>query len=53
MRKMMLLVAVVAALGMVSQPTEARDRGFGFRHFSGHAGSELFTPLSILLTFHL
>jgi hypothetical protein len=41
MRKMLVLAAVVAALGMVSQPTEARDRGFGFRHFSGHAVSKL------------
>jgi hypothetical protein len=41
MRKMMLLAAVVAVLAMVSQPTEARDRGFGFRHFSGHTGPKL------------
>jgi hypothetical protein len=41
MRKIMLLAAVVAALGMLSQPTEARDRGFGVRHFSGHAGPKL------------
>jgi hypothetical protein len=41
MRKIMLLAAIVAALGMASQPTEARDRGFGFRHFSGHAGPKL------------
>jgi len=41
MRKIMLLAAVVAALGLVSQPTEARDRGFGSRHFSGHAGPKL------------
>jgi hypothetical protein len=41
MRKMMVLAAVVAALAMVSQPTEARDRGFGFRHFSGHAAPNL------------
>jgi hypothetical protein len=41
MRKMMVLAAVVAALGMVSQPTEVRDRGFGFRHFSGHAVPKL------------
>ena len=37
MRKMMALGTVVAVLAMVSQPTEARDRGFGFREFSGHA----------------
>jgi hypothetical protein len=36
MRKMMVLATVVAAFAMVSQPTEARDRGFGFRQFSGH-----------------
>ena len=41
MRKMMVLATVVAALGVVSEPTEARDRGFGFRHFSGHAGPKL------------
>jgi hypothetical protein len=40
MRKMMVLATVVAALAMVSQPTEARDRGFGFRQFSGHAVSK-------------
>jgi hypothetical protein len=41
MRKMVVLAAVVAALAMASQVTEARDRGFGFRHFSGHAGPKL------------
>jgi hypothetical protein len=41
MRKMILLAAVVAALAMASQPAEARERGFGFRHFSGHAGPKL------------
>ena len=41
MRKMMVLAAVVAALGIVSQPTEARDRGFGSRHFSGDAVPKL------------
>jgi hypothetical protein len=41
MCKMVVLVAVVAALGMASQPAEARDRGFGFRHVSGHAGPKL------------
>jgi len=41
MGKIMLLAAIVAALGMASQPAEARDRGFGFRHFSGHAGPKL------------
>src|SRR5688500_18741967 len=41
MGKMMLLAAIVAALAMASQPAEARDRGFGFRHFSGHAGPKL------------
>ena len=40
MRKVV-LAAVVAALAMASQPAEARDRGFGFRHFSGHAGPKL------------
>jgi hypothetical protein len=41
MRKIILLAAIVAALGMASQVTEARDRGFGVRHFSGHAGPKL------------
>ena len=41
MRPIVLLVAVVAALGMEPQPAEARDRGFGFRQFSGHAGPKL------------
>ena len=41
MRKVVVLAAVVAALAMESQPAEARDRGFGFRHFSGHAAPKL------------
>jgi hypothetical protein len=41
MRKMMVLTVVVAALGMASELAEARDRGFSFRHFSGHAGPKL------------
>jgi hypothetical protein len=41
MRKRMVLAAVVAAFGMVSPPTEAHDRGFGFRHFSGYATPKL------------
>jgi hypothetical protein len=41
MRKVVVLAAVVAALGMASHTAEARDRGFGFRHFSGHAGPKL------------
>jgi hypothetical protein len=41
MRPILLLVAVVAALGMEPQPAEARDRGFGFRQFSGHFGPKL------------
>jgi hypothetical protein len=35
------LAAVVAALWILSQPAEARDRGFGGRHFSGQAVSKL------------
>jgi hypothetical protein len=31
MRKLMLLGAMVAALGLAWQPTNARDRGFSFR----------------------
>jgi hypothetical protein len=41
MCKMVVLAAVVATLAMASQPAEARDRGFGSRHFSGHAGPKL------------
>jgi hypothetical protein len=41
MCKIMLLSAIVAVLGMAWLPAEARDRGFGFRHFSGHAGPKL------------
>ena len=41
MRKVVVLAAVVAALAMASPPAEARDRGFGSRHFSGHAGPKL------------
>jgi hypothetical protein len=41
MRKTMLLAAIVAALGTISQPAEAHDRGLSFRHFSGHAGPKL------------
>ena len=41
MRKAMVLAAVVAVLGLMSQQTEARDRGFGVRHFSGHAVPKL------------
>ena len=41
MRKMVVLAAVVAALAMASQPAEARDRGFGSRHFSAQSGPKL------------
>ena len=41
MPKIMLLAAMVAALGTVPQPTEAHDRGFGSRHFSGQVGPTL------------
>jgi hypothetical protein len=41
MRTIILIAAIIAALGTISQPTEARDRGFGFRHFSGHAAPKL------------
>ena len=40
MRKIM-LAAIVAALGMALQPAEARDRGFGSRHFSAHSAPKL------------
>ena len=41
MRKVVVLAAVVAALAMASQPAEARDRGFGSRHFSAQSGPKL------------
>jgi hypothetical protein len=41
MCRMVVLAAFVAALAMESEPAEARDRGFGSRHFSGHAGPKL------------
>ena len=41
MRRIILVSAIIAAVGLASQPAEARDRGFGFRHFSGHAGPKL------------
>jgi hypothetical protein len=41
MREILVPAAILAALGMASQVAEARDRGFGFRHFSGHAGPKL------------
>jgi hypothetical protein len=41
MCKMVVLAAVVAALAMASEPAEARDRGFGSRHFSAHSGPKL------------
>jgi hypothetical protein len=44
MRKILVLAAIVAAVGMVSQATEARDRTFSFRHFSPHAGTGFHLP---------
>jgi hypothetical protein len=41
MREIMLLSAIVTVLGMAWLPAEARDRGFGFRHFSGQVGQKL------------
>jgi hypothetical protein len=41
MRKIVLLAAMIAALGKTSQAAGAHDRGFSFRHFSGHAGPKL------------
>jgi hypothetical protein len=42
MRKIMLLAAILAVLGMASQWAAARDHGFGFRHFSEHAVPKLY-----------
>jgi hypothetical protein len=41
MRKILVLAAMVAAVGMASRLAEARDRGFGSRHFSWHAGPKM------------
>jgi hypothetical protein len=41
MRTIILVAAIIAALGTMSQPAEARDRGFGSRHFSAHSGPKL------------
>jgi hypothetical protein len=51
MRRIMLIAAITAALGMATQPAEARDRGFGFRYFSGHASPKLH-PRHHALKFH-
>jgi hypothetical protein len=42
--KIMLLTAIVAALGMVPQPSEADDGGFASRPFPGHFGPTLQLP---------
>jgi hypothetical protein len=44
MRKILMLAAMLAAVGIAPQPAEAGDRGFGFRHFSGHAGAKFHRP---------
>jgi len=41
MRKIMLLAAILAMLGMASQSAAARDHGFSFRQFSEHAVPKL------------
>jgi hypothetical protein len=41
MRTIILVAAIIAPLGMASQPAEARDRGFGSRHFSAHSAPKL------------
>ena len=51
MRKIMLLAAIVAALGMAPQSAEARDRGFSLRHFSGARWPEA-APATLGLKFH-
>jgi hypothetical protein len=43
-RKIMMLAAMVAALGIAPQPAEARDFGFGFRHGSPQVGAKLHRP---------
>jgi hypothetical protein len=44
MRKILVLAAGLAALGMASQAAEARDRTFSFRHLSPHAGTGFHLP---------
>ena len=44
MRKIVMLAAMLAALGLPLQPAEAGDRGFGFRHFSGQTGAKFHRP---------
>ena len=51
MRKILVLAAIVAAVGMVSQAAEAGDRTFSFRHFSPHAGTGFHRP-HLSLKFH-
>jgi hypothetical protein len=44
MRKIMLLAAALAMLGMGPQLAQARDQGAGGRHFSTHAGVKFHRP---------
>jgi len=41
MRKIAVLAAMLAVLGMASQAAEAGNRGAGFRHVSPHVGAKL------------
>jgi hypothetical protein len=41
MRKIVVLAAMLAVLGMPSQAAEAGNRGAGFRHISPHVGAKL------------
>jgi hypothetical protein len=40
MRRIVVLAAMLAVLGMVSQAAEAGNRGTGFRHISPHVGAK-------------
>jgi hypothetical protein len=44
MRKILVLAAVLAAVGMASRIADARDRTFSFWHFSPHAGTGFHLP---------
>jgi hypothetical protein len=44
MGNILVLAAILAALGLGSQAAEARDRAFSFHHFSPHAGAGFHRP---------
>lgn len=44
MRRLVMLAAMLAAVGLAPQPADAGDRGFGFGHFSPHPSAKLHQP---------